>query len=136
MCKQNELRYDLNSKYLLLTLFSMRHSSLLFRMKCNTETAQSNTLLINNITFNMVNNSRNALCILCYNTETAENKSTRGTYDKQSNELLFIWFGVCVCLTRSVFVRLAETLLFATQRKMRINEGRTTKRSRRNGENM
>lgn len=37
---------------------------LAFGWNATPKIAQSNTLLINNITFNMVNNSRNALCIL------------------------------------------------------------------------
>lgn len=67
-------------------------------VKHNTKIAQSNTLLINNITFNMVNNSRNALCILCLTPMSLVcAQSTRVTSDKQLNELLFIWFG-CVCV--------------------------------------
>lgn len=44
------------------------------------KTAQSNTLLINNITFNMVNNSKNALCIFCCDADRCHTVNARVVY--------------------------------------------------------
>lgn len=93
------------------------HSSVLgwlgYGWNATPKTAQPNTLLINNITFNMVNNSKNALCIFCCDADRCHTVNARewctpwqllfvwrATCDKQSNELLFIWFGVVCCALR------------------------------------